>query len=155
MIPYAPCIVYLPTFGIIWAICGVNDGKYSSTMEHFWGSSSPFFFWNIRQVSGPRCWSCAPARSLSPPEVWWRIHRMAPCWPSVASVKGFGRALLGSWWVGKILWKISPLKYSKIIGKHRYVYHLNLWLDDFLEYDFPYIGKNQKMTGFWLSMYWE
>ena len=27
--PYAPCIVYLPTFGYIWAICGVNVGKYS------------------------------------------------------------------------------------------------------------------------------
>jgi hypothetical protein len=27
--PYAPCIVYLYIFIYIWAICGVNVGKYS------------------------------------------------------------------------------------------------------------------------------
>ena len=31
--PYAPCIVYLPTFGPFNAIYGVNVGKCSSTME--------------------------------------------------------------------------------------------------------------------------
>ena len=30
--PYAPCMVYLPTF--TWVIFRANDGKYSSTMEH-------------------------------------------------------------------------------------------------------------------------
>ena len=34
IIPYAPCVVYLPLFTYIWVIYGVNVGKYSSTMEH-------------------------------------------------------------------------------------------------------------------------
>ena len=34
MIPNTPCMVYLPTFGYIWVVYGVNVGKYSSTMEH-------------------------------------------------------------------------------------------------------------------------
>ena len=34
IIPYAPCMVYLPLFTYIWVIYGVNVGKYIPYMEH-------------------------------------------------------------------------------------------------------------------------
>jgi len=80
--PYAPCMVYLPTYGIIWVNFWVNVGKYSiSTMV--------FGFWVVFNMNGERDkkipW-CFPWIFSSYSHDHNMIHdRQGRCWPSCCS----------------------------------------------------------------------